>query len=298
MRKAIMASLTLLLLPALAASAARADDAPAEGTFISVPNPITSEGYYRVVGTTERYLKRVKDAGAHREVKIIYDFNPANESASSRDFGPCRDLAKFIRKLQDVRTIAFVHKEATGHTVLPILACSDIVMSSEARLGNVRRYDDPQQGLESDVAAAYSDVIKERRCPAIVMKMLDKDLEVVRATKKGGGNWYIDKRRIDEEAKRGVIAVNREPVLGTGPASTLYTQQAGSAVRPRLVEQGESAGGGRGLRPGAGQSARRSVDGTRSDRLAHRRERRRHGRPRGVAQAPGRPRHRRQEQSG
>jgi membrane-bound ClpP family serine protease len=225
MLKALLASLSLLLLPALVAPAARAGEPLAEGIFISVPNPITSDVFYRVMGTTERYLKRVKEAGMHPDVKIIYDFNPTNESASTRDFGPCRDLAKFIGRQQGVRTIAFVHKEATAHTVLPILACNEIVMSSEARLGNVRRYDDPHEAVEPDVEAAYDAVAKNRRCPAIVLKMLHRDMVILKATKVGaGGVWYIDKGRLAEAEREG-YRPNPDPVLGTGPASTLYTQQ-------------------------------------------------------------------------
>jgi membrane-bound ClpP family serine protease len=225
----------------LTATPARADDAPAEGIFITVPTHITSDVVNRVKETTDRFVHRAKPASG-RELRVVYDFNPDNKPAGTRDFGPCRDLAKYILRQNDVRTVAFVHAETTRHTVLPVLACRDIVMSSEARLGDVRRDEDPREPLESDVLEAYRNIVKDRRCPAVALKMLDRDMEVVRATRvKGSGDWYIDKRRAEEEAKQGVLVLNPEPVISTGAASTVYTQkqaeQFGLAVLARENRQ-------------------------------------------------------------
>jgi membrane-bound ClpP family serine protease len=219
----------LLFLLALAVPAARAADAPApaDGIFVTVPNPITSEVYNRVKETTERYVQRAKSAeGGPRELRVIYDFNPDNKPAGTREFGPCRDLAKYLLRQHDVRTVAFVHAETTRHTVLPVLACRDIIMSSGAKLGDVRRDEDPKEALDSDVVEAYRNVVKDRRCPAVALKMLDSDMEVVRAKRaKADGDWYIDKRREAEERKDGVFVLNPEPVVPAGEGSTLYTQK-------------------------------------------------------------------------
>jgi membrane-bound serine protease (ClpP class) len=224
-RRAVVAGVLLVLL----ASAARAQDAVADGIFITVPNPITSEVTNRVKETTERAVQRLRggDAnGPRRELKIVYDFNPDNKPAGTRDFGPCHDLAVFLSRQHDVRTIAFVHAETTRHTVLAVLACRDIVMSSEARLGDVRRDQDLQEPLSNAVLEAYKEVVKDRRCPAVALKMLDRDMEIVRATRgKGSGDWYIDKRRTADEAKNGVIVLDPNPVVGSGANSTLFTQE-------------------------------------------------------------------------
>ena len=51
-------------------------------------------------------------------------------------------------------------------------------------------------------------------------------MEVVAAVRaKGGGDWYIDRRRTAEEAKEGVVVTNPEPVVPAGATSTLYTQK-------------------------------------------------------------------------
>jgi membrane-bound ClpP family serine protease len=227
---AVVAGVLLLLL----APPARADDAPpSEGIFVTVGNPITSEVANKVKETTERFVQRFTRGtapdGNRRELKIIYDFNPDSKAAGSPFFGPCRDLADFLLDQKEVRTVAFVHARTTRHTVLPVLACRDIVMSSEAQLGDVRDEQELKKPLASDIREAYRRIAADHRCPTIGLKMLDPDMEVVRATRvkiKGGGDWYIDKRNADEEAKNDVLVANPpEPVIRAGPATTLYNRE-------------------------------------------------------------------------
>jgi membrane-bound ClpP family serine protease len=221
-------ALAALALLALLAPAARADDV--EGRFITVGNPITSEVTSRVKEATARAVQQFKSGGnpgGRRVLKIVYDFNPDGRPAGTRDFGPCHDLASFLLEQQEVHTVAFVHGETTRHTVLPVLACRDVVLSSSARLGDVGRDGDPQRLLADPVVmAAYHKVVKDRRCPAVALKMIDPDMEVVRAKKlKGSGDWYIDKRQEGEEKKNGVIVLDPNPAIAAGPQTTLYTQE-------------------------------------------------------------------------
>jgi membrane-bound serine protease (ClpP class) len=216
----------LLLALALAPTAVRSGEPPAEGAFVAVPNRLTSDAFHKVKDTTDRYVERARRAGGQRELRVVFDFNPGNKPAATPDFGPCADLAKYIVRLQNVHTVAFVHADTTQHTVLPVLACREIILSPEARLGDVRRGEKPGDPIDSDVLEAYRNVVKDRHCPAVALKMLDPDMVVVRATRaKGGGDWYIDKRRQAEEARNGVFVTKEEPEVPAGATSTLYTQK-------------------------------------------------------------------------
>jgi membrane-bound ClpP family serine protease len=186
---------------------------PESGLFITVQNPITSEVVERIRAKTERAL------AGHNVRKIIYDFNPGNHPSHSARFGPCRDLAAYLLSLKQIQTVAFVHNEVTGHTALPVLACQELVMSKEAKLGKALSETEEKEGplrdKDDDRVVFYTTVAEGRWPPAIVLKMLDKRIEIVEATWKGGV-WYIDKNRQAEEAAKGVIVTRQDPVLPRG----------------------------------------------------------------------------------
>jgi len=221
-----------LILAGLALPAARAQDGPSDGIFVSVHNPITSEVTSRVKEITTRAVQRFEaDRGAGgqapRTYCIVFDFNPGSRNAEAppagtRDFGPCQDLAEHVLRLQNVTTIAYLRGEVSRHTVLPVLACKEIVMAEGAAIGDVLR--DQMEPLSRSKREAYREVIRGR-CPALVFKMLDPDMVVLKGRKIQGTDWYVDARDEAAEAKNGVIVVNRDPVVPSGPKSTLYTAQ-------------------------------------------------------------------------
>jgi len=174
--------LAAVLLPA---EKARAEPpAREDGLFISIRNPITSDVVDNVKAKTKRALERT-DRRIHT---FIFDFNPGEQAeghpSGTKEYGPCHDLAAYLLTLQEVKTVAFVHNEVTAHTVLPVLACTDIIMSSEAKLGSVSK-DLPSRVLEDEVH--FYEIVANRRglCPAFVLKMLDRDVELLEATRLG-----------------------------------------------------------------------------------------------------------------
>ena len=106
-----------------------------EGRFITVPSPLTTTAVNHVIATTNRFVQ----SHPHRRLCMVYDFNPDAGPSATAEFGPCYDLSKFLLGLQDVNTVAFVHNRVGRHTVLPVLACQEIVMAGTdaTRLGPV-----------------------------------------------------------------------------------------------------------------------------------------------------------------
>jgi membrane-bound serine protease (ClpP class) len=193
------------------------EDAPfREGLFISVRNPITSEGVNRIKAEVDRVLFREE-----RPVRIfVFDFNPSRGSfsypSSTQDYGPCADLAEFLLELPNkaagLLTVAFVHQDVTGHTVLPVLACNEIVMSRDGRIGAVMR-DQPGR-LRRDKIEFYQEVARARGLsPVLILKMLDPDVEVVEGTRLGSV-FYLDRRDLKNAPVPGVVVNQHEPVAG------------------------------------------------------------------------------------
>src|SRR5262249_4450439 len=149
----ISAAVALIALFLVGFSPVRADGPPEDGVFITVANPITSDVFNRVKEQTERARQKRKDRVI---TKIVYDFNPDGREASSPDFGPCSDLAGYLRSFHDVTTVAFVHGRTTRHTVLPVLACREVVMGgAESKLGEIAP--DPNERLAPLQVQAYAE---------------------------------------------------------------------------------------------------------------------------------------------
>jgi membrane-bound ClpP family serine protease len=174
-----------------------------EGVFITVQKPITSAVVDHIKAKTERALQR-------KVRTIVYDFNPAKHATGTEEYGPCRDLAAYLGRLQ-VTTVAFVHGVTTGHRVLPVLACKDLVMSSEARLGNV--IGDSTDPLDEDQRQFYRQLAEQRvgrAQAALVLKMFDKNLEVIKATTLQGSEYFLDRAAPPPPEVR---LTGREPVV-------------------------------------------------------------------------------------
>jgi membrane-bound serine protease (ClpP class) len=223
----------------LSPAPARADEPAAEQSqFITVGNPITSTEFARVQRLTEEARRRYHEAAQKeakpRRLKIVYDFNPDSQPSSSTLFGPCQDLAAYLRSLPDVFTIAFVHRDVSRHTVLPVLACQEIVMApgDNVRLGNVTADDseplprDPDTFYNHFRVRYYREMAEQRgRSPAVVLKMLDKSLEVVEGKRADGSTCFVNPRWAKEQ---GATSVSPEAVL---PAGSLGFYTAAQAKR-------------------------------------------------------------------
>jgi len=190
-----LACVGAVLLTALAAGAAlvRADEpAASDGVFITVTYPLDDAKVGRLIELSnearKNYRNRLQAEGIAARplpLKIVYDFTPDGQASGATSYGSCREFAAYLLSLTDVTTIAFVHGDLTRHAVLPALACQELVMADGARIGDARR--DQVEPVGKDQLVFYREVAEKRgRSPALVVKMLDTDLEVFAATRNGG----------------------------------------------------------------------------------------------------------------
>lgn len=213
-----------------------------DGLFVTVPSPLTSDGVERI--KNQVLPRRNNETRPVR--KVVFDFNPDGKDATTPNFGPCRDLAKFIRELQEVQTIAFLHAKVSGHTVLPALACKEIVMSKPAVIGpvmaeNVAPLDKPDE-------EAYRFYFNRDPLFAVVRKMFDKDVDLAKGQLRAGGpgpvgsDWYIDRRNQNElKLVTGVQEVKFAPPGSYGAynadqARTLSLSKATAETRRDVAE--------------------------------------------------------------
>ncbi|HJZ54614.1 MAG TPA: NfeD family protein [Gemmataceae bacterium] len=235
----------------LAAAPAVAQNA--EGMFVSVPNPITTQAVTRI---KSQISSRLEGEGSRpKPAVVIFDFNPGGKPASTADYGECYNLAEFIlSKRGAVTTVAFVHDKVTGHTVLPVLACKEVVMSSGGQLGPVVTENVPalNQLKQEAYAQTLRDVSKTALLP-LVQKMFDASVQLVRGVNPQGTMQFANAAN-EAEVKR-LVGVQKVPgiqdaVLGAYPAR--LARDVGLCTA--LAESSENVCEIYGLPPGAGRT--------------------------------------------
>jgi membrane-bound ClpP family serine protease len=210
---------------AAGSGAARAEQPLADdGLFITVRNPITSDVVTSVKDKTERARVRWRTEG--RRGKIVYDFNPDNRPSGTHEYDPCRGLAKYLLSLQDIHTIAFVHNEVSRHTVLPVLACQELVMSGDpaTRIGDVLR--GQTERLDEDEKLFYRKAVRNEALWALVRKMFDKGIEVLEG-RKNDSVWYV----VRGEVPAGVVVTRQDPLVLENMIDARQAQKFGLCKR-------------------------------------------------------------------
>jgi hypothetical protein len=163
---------------------------PPEGLLVEMPTSISTESTGRLRSELLRPLKDFEQGAARQGGKfvLVCDFNPEGRRSDCDDFGACYELAKYIRKLQGdlkgIHTVAYVHGDVRRHSVLPVLACKEIIFSENGRLGPVVAGGEPLPDAEQ---AAYAFITRGRYSPVLVRKLYDPALEVVKV-----GGEYLD----------------------------------------------------------------------------------------------------------
>jgi membrane-bound ClpP family serine protease len=208
-----------LLLAVLVAGSVRAQEAQEAGLVVPIAVPITAETSKNLQTAVHGQLKRFeaeREAGAKgRTFYLICDFNPDNKTSNSDDFGACLKLAEALRDLQTkkgVRTVAFVHGTVSRHSVLPVLACEKMVMSVDAKIGKVVDQGDLPDGVRQ---TAYETMAQKSYPLAIIRKMFDKDVAIVKVKQGNSESYHSAKEK-----------PGGEPVRDLGSGSTaLYTRE-------------------------------------------------------------------------
>ncbi len=202
---AILFALAALLFSPISLLAQAPKEAGLDGLFVNVPNPIST------LAPIKNVVDKARLAPGRNLKVVVFDFNPEGRDSATDEYGPCADLAKYIRTLAQngVKTVAFLHGKTIRHSVLPVLACDDVVMSSDARLGEVATKD---RTIEKHEVAHYLELAGLPRAGAVA-RMFDRDVKLVQATL-NGTPIYVDLRKVEtkDPTYDAVRVVRKDPI--------------------------------------------------------------------------------------
>jgi len=193
-----------------------------DGIFVTVHNPITMPQIEKLKAEIEGSRNTRKNIK-----KVIFDFNPESKDAATEQYPPCYGLADYIRSLaaNGVTPIAFVHGKTSLHSVLPVIACETLVMSSGALIGEVWSKDRPVRDEQKNY---YEQLAGISRAGAVA-KMIDKDVKLVQGRFRDT-TIYVDIRKIEgprkDQAYAEVFVGNKTPIPMSAGVEIYNTEQA------------------------------------------------------------------------
>lgn len=160
-----------------------------EAIFISVQSPITSETVTRI----RNIVDSARNQPSRPVRKVVFDFNPNGRNSQTADFGTSYELAKYIRGLSGLTTIGFATAEVSGHSVLPLLACNEIVVGRDVKIGDVLL--GSTEAPSPTMIAGYEEILGTPRAQfrAVVRKMFDRNVSLGKGDR-DGVTFFVDLR--------------------------------------------------------------------------------------------------------
>ena len=184
------------------ADAARA--AP-EAVLVPVRLPITGTRDTQVTAAILRQLDVLRRAAPERGVLVLEFTGGGDGDPAASDFGRALELARFLTdaRLTGVKTVAFLPQGVSGHAVLPVLACEEIVMPADAVLGPAHV---PGATIDAPVRVAYGEIAARRRTvpPAVAVSLVDPATRVARVAT-DAGEQFVAPGEVDDLRRRGVV---------------------------------------------------------------------------------------------
>jgi membrane-bound ClpP family serine protease len=214
--------------PAVDGDAADAPNKRGLGALVRVNLPLAAGAdaslKLSMTRARDRLVQGARDAADARRPTLVVEIAPsttAENSGAGSEFEPAYALARLLtsRELADVKTVAWLPRSIRGHGVLVALACEELVMASDAEIGEAGVDEPADEGGPSDtVVAAYREIAESRRTmpTALAESMIDSTVEVVQIESEDGLRFL---RSEDVEEFRRDHEVIKQQVLV--PAGTL-----------------------------------------------------------------------------
>jgi membrane-bound serine protease (ClpP class) len=189
--------------------------------LVRIPVPIVGNVDERVKREVEQLLG-MADASAERPVLVLEFWPPDDESeGAGSQFERSYALANYLssERLNKIRTVAYLPRTIVGHALLPVMACEEIIIHPDAKLGDAGR---GLSAISMTVRGAYREIANRRRTvpEAIALAMLDEDLKVWKLDTATGHRFVLDE---DLASVQEELAVDEISTLVEAGAPALLT---------------------------------------------------------------------------
>jgi membrane-bound serine protease (ClpP class) len=198
------------------------DETP--GQFFTITEPITSETVQKIRAATREFVDANALGEKGKRPILVFEFVPGETAPGTSDRGVCSDLADVISGLGGAKlTVAYVPQPLRGFAVLPVVACTEIVMGSSASLGPITPEGQPFDAAYSGYVRVLA--VRKTRDPDLLLGMLDRDadLRLVRTADKAVHYVLADNLPAFQKAHQ---VIEERPAWDGGLRGVLTAQRA------------------------------------------------------------------------
>lgn len=195
------------------------------GQFFTITEPITNEIIQHIRAATRQLVDKNAGEARGKSPILVFEFLPGETAPGSSDFGASFDLANLIsRELGGARlTVAYVPQPLKGYAVLPVIACTEIVMAGSSSLGPITPENQTFDPAFREPVRFMA--LRKTRDPDFLLGMLDRDadLRLVRTADKT--LHYVMAENL-EEFRKGNQVIGEQPAWEGGQRSVLTAVRA------------------------------------------------------------------------
>jgi membrane-bound ClpP family serine protease len=180
---------------------------------IRIDLPVTDRTVRRVQHFVDQALERARRE--QRRPVLIFEFRVPKDqekSAGRTEFSDALKLARLLSsgQLASEQTVAYVPSSLPGHAVLAAMACEDIMMPGEARLGPVGV---APEAVGKTERSAYAEIAGRRRTvPTEVALWLLEPSRAVLVVQTEAGRQCLTPQQLDELRKTERTIVSQQPL--------------------------------------------------------------------------------------
>jgi len=189
--------------------------------------PVDGQTYGRV----RRYVMEAQDRASEmgRQPVLIFELKvlpDQSEFGRGTEFGAAYQLADFLSgpKLGKAVTVAYIPQSIQGHAVLVALACDEIIMAPDARIGSAGI---DEAALTDTIRFAYGEIAQRRKVvpEAVAMALVDKDIEVLKVETEQSTE-YVTRDGLEKLKERRSIQGEPEVLIAAGQPAEFSGREA------------------------------------------------------------------------
>ena len=213
---------------------------------LDVEFPLTAELQTKLKHSLQAALRSDTEQQAATPLRVVFRFGQGQQGEESQNkttFGDAFEFARFVKKKdflpegkRSISTIALVRRPVSGFAILPVLACDELIMAENARLGPVT---DRKEKITPAIRMAFEELCQRKGTSAVVAAFLDPMIRIYEVETQQGTQWVTQSEYTSmNKEKKVFLSLPKELVFPFGRGTFTASELRRIGMADYLVSSG------------------------------------------------------------